>query len=243
MAQAAQLAYRAAGIADVSKHRSVRQSTAQRGLALVELLVGSAIGLWIVCGALLLFANHLRDNRRLLLEARLHHDLRAAADLMVHDLKRAGYWQHALAATVQPAASNPYRTIDAVGAPDRASITYSFSRDDIENDAVDAAEATGFRVSGGVLQALVGSNWQALTDPLVLQVTRLSITSTLLEVPAGPSMCESACGTGPAYCPHLGIRSYGVRLSGQSAADPAVLREVRAVVRVRNDDLSPPACL
>lgn len=51
----------------------------QRGLSLIELLVGCTVGLLIAGGATKLFVEHLRDSRRLLLEARLHQDLRATA--------------------------------------------------------------------------------------------------------------------------------------------------------------------
>ncbi|NJK42625.1 MAG: hypothetical protein HC937_02780 [Aquincola sp.] len=83
----------------------------QRGLSVVELLIGAAVGLFIVGGAIALLVNQLRDNRVLLLETRVNQDLRSAADLVARDVRRAGYWGNALAGAVFPAASNPYRAV------------------------------------------------------------------------------------------------------------------------------------
>ena len=86
----------------------------QRGLSLVELLVGLALGLLVVAGgAALLARQHLREHRALLLEARLMQDLRTAADLVARDLRRAGYWGDAgrrrLDATAHAGARQPVR--------------------------------------------------------------------------------------------------------------------------------------
>jgi type IV pilus assembly protein PilW len=60
------------------------------GLSLVELMVGMAIGLLIVAVALLALTHHLRESRSQVTQARLAHDLHAAGDLMLRDLRRAG---------------------------------------------------------------------------------------------------------------------------------------------------------
>src|SRR6185369_348939 len=62
----------------------------QQGLSIVELMVGLAIGLVVVAAALLALTNHLRENRSLLLEARLMQDLQTTTDLIARDLRRAG---------------------------------------------------------------------------------------------------------------------------------------------------------
>ena len=74
---------------------NTRRHRGQRGLSIVELLIGLAIGLFIVGGAIKLFVDNLTNNRRLLLETRVNQDLRAAADLIARDLRRAGYWRNA----------------------------------------------------------------------------------------------------------------------------------------------------
>ena len=68
------------------------RQNSERGLSVVELLVGVAIALFIAAAGATLLASHLRENRALLLEARLMQDLRTAADLVTRDLRRAGHW-------------------------------------------------------------------------------------------------------------------------------------------------------
>lgn len=60
------------------------------GLSLVELMVGMAVGLLIVAVALLALTQHLRESRSQVTQSRLAHDLHAAGDLMLRDLRRAG---------------------------------------------------------------------------------------------------------------------------------------------------------
>ncbi|MGY4828147.1 PilW family protein [Sphaerotilaceae bacterium SBD11-9] len=62
----------------------------ERGLSIVELMVGLAVGLTVIAAALLALTHHLRENRGLLIEARLMQDLRTATDLIARDLRRAG---------------------------------------------------------------------------------------------------------------------------------------------------------
>ena len=62
----------------------------QQGLSIVELMIGIAIGLVIVAVALFALTHHLRENRSLLVEARLMQDLRTTSELIARDLRRAG---------------------------------------------------------------------------------------------------------------------------------------------------------
>ena len=64
----------------------------QRGLSIVELMVGVAIGLFVVAAASMLVVTQLSDNRRLTLETQVQQDLRATADIITRELRRAGHW-------------------------------------------------------------------------------------------------------------------------------------------------------
>ena len=213
----------------------------QRGLSLIELLVGCTVGLLIAGGATKLFVEHLRDSRRLLLEARLHQDLRATAALVARDLRRAGFWQQALAATVPPRRPNPYRDVTPSAGTDADVTTYSFSRDAVENDLVDLNEASGFRLAQGSLQTLNGGSWQALTDPAVLRVTLFVVSPRRLTVPLG-HLCRPACDNATMACPSLTVRSYHLELHGESASDTQVQRQIHEAVRVRNDEFAAVDC-
>ena len=235
----------------------------QRGLSIVELMVGIAVGLFIVAGTTKLFVDYLGSNRNLLLETRVNQDLRAAADLVVRDLRRAGFWRNATAGiSTDPAilpVPNPYRTIGYTSGV----LTYSYSKDDV--DTLDAStEAFGVRrdvVSGkGVLQLQTAGGWQTITDPGTLDIPAgtagLTITPTTARVVElwdecpcifeltctknqfkNPNPDTSAKGIYYDNRPRVSIRQYLVNIRAQASADAKIVREIRELVRVRNDQV------
>ena len=226
-----------------------------RGLSIVELMIGIAIGLFIVAGATLMLTTQLGDNRRLLLEAQIQQDMRAAADMISRDIRRAGYWAQSYR-QVWPGAgalTNPYTRIEPGGAPlatDAIEYDRSTGEDGrligSDDNGVDAEanrprERVGFRLSTRpnepkTIDYQVGAgNWQALTDKEVLNITlfRLDITARDLPVP---------CGAGP-QCPVLGpggcplvltYRDVTINITAQAIHEPAVQRALRDNVRLRN---------
>lgn len=206
---------------------------AQRGLTVVEALVGLAVGLIVVGGALRLFVDHVDATRRLLLDARVNQDLRATADVIARDLRRAGHWQHAASGVWQgdgsvPAA-NPHAAIGATS----GGLAYTYDR-----SAAQVYHA-GFRLADGRVQLRTASDtWQDATDPGVVRVTRLDIVPTSHDVSLLSRCGIGACPPGSATCPpRLVIRRYDVVLQGRAAVDARVVREIRETVRVRNDEL------
>jgi prepilin peptidase dependent protein B len=250
-------------VGTVRNHSTARR---QRGLSIVELMVGIAVGLFIVAGTAKLFVDYLGSNRSLLLATRVNQDLRAAADLVVRDLRRAGYWENATKGistnpTVAPV-TNPYAAVAYAS----GTLTYSYSKDN--DDLLDTAtEAFGVRrgvdsVSGkGVLQMQTASLgvWQTITDPGTLDIPStngLTITpSTALvvelwdECPCifeltctknqfkNPNPDTSAKGIYYDNRPRLSIRQYLLNIRAQASADATIVREIREKVRVRNDQL------
>ncbi len=212
---------------------------AQRGLSIVELLVGLALGMFIVAAGIALVAGNLREHRALLLESRLMQDLRTATDLVLRDLRRAGYWGDASAGVWYRGSvgviANPYTAVSPAAAASDA-VAFRFSRDGVENHSVDANEQFGFRLRSGVIEMLLGSgNWQALTDSATLTVTAFTVTPTVQEI-ALAGFCAKACPPGGAVCPpRQQVRDLAVTVTGRSATDAVVLRTVRGNVRMRND--------
>jgi len=212
---------------------------AQAGVSLVELLVGVAIGLFIVAVGMTLLTGNLRENRAQVVESRLMQDLRTASDLLSRDLRRAGYWGDAAAGVWQRGASgvtaNPYTAVAPLSAASDA-VSFRFSRDAAENHSVDSNEQFGFRLRAGTLEMMLGSgNWQALTDPATLTVTAFSVTPSVQEI-ALDGFCAEACSAGS--CPKQQVRSLAVNLTARSATDATVVRTMRHNVRLRNDAIS-----
>jgi len=212
---------------------------AERGLSLVELLVGVAIGLLAVAAAAMLAATQAREQRGAVHEARLMQELRSAVDLIGRDLRRAGARGDAAAGVWAAGASgvtaNPYAAFaPAAAASDAASLRYS--RDASENHALDTNEEFGLRLAAGVVEMRIGSgSWQALTDSGTLVVTAFSLVPQTQQIEL-QDHCTSPCPSGSTACPpRLVVRSVALRLSARSARDAGVERSLASHVRLRND--------
>ena len=209
-----------------------------RGLSMIELLVGTAVGLIVVAAGTVVVVHHAHENRALMVEARLMQDLRTAADIVSRDLRRAGYWAAAASGVRSDDGSavvaNPYAAVT----PDTAAsdaVRLSFSRDASENDVVDSNERFGFRLRNHAIELQLGdSNWQALTDPATLAVTAFSVEPRTEETSLA-AFCAEPCTAGSTSCPpRQQIRSFAVAISGRSALDANVRRSVQSAVRLRN---------
>ena len=166
-------------------------------------------------------------------------ELRTAADLVARDLRRAGYWAGSASGVRRGdddvVVANPY---SAVGPTSAASdtVTLRYSRDAVENDAVDSNEVFGFRLRSGALEMQLGAaNWQALTDPGTLVVTAFSVEPRSEEVSLA-AFCAVPCAAGSTTCPpRQQVRSLAFALSARSATDARTTRTIRGSARLRND--------
>ncbi|HSV69762.1 MAG TPA: prepilin-type N-terminal cleavage/methylation domain-containing protein [Methylibium sp.] len=220
-------------------HRPAAGRLDQRGLSMVEVLVGIAIGLVLVGGVLSLFATNLTNARRMLVEARVNQDLRVAADLIARDLRRASYWQNAISGTTVVTGAttpvrNPYRAVAADVAASQ--IDYTFSRDGTENDAIDGNERFGFRRNGTTIQMQTSQDtWQTVTDPTVMEILGLTIEPFSVDVDARASCAVTCVGAG---CPVVTVRHYRLTLLARAASDTDVVRQLVSHVKVRNDSIA-----
>jgi prepilin-type N-terminal cleavage/methylation domain-containing protein len=204
----------------------------QRGLSLVELMVGIAIGLFVVAGAATVVATQLSDNRRLLIETQLQQDLRASTDIITRELRRAGYTTQAQQGVWYAGTPQVQRNTFATVTPDAgvdSATGFSYRR------GPGAEGPYGFRLNDGKIQTrLAASGWQDLTDAAVLRVTNFSV-----EAQNGPAVqlpCPSLCADGTQDCwPTLTVREMVVDISAVAVSDPTVQRSVRSAVRLRND--------
>jgi len=229
-----------------SSHRSLAMLRRARGLSIVELMVGVAIGLFILAGATMVATTQLADNRRMLLENQVNQDLRAALDIITRDLRRTGYWGQTTSTVwsndIGTTLDNPYGSFTAT----TTQIEYSRSQDErvgrcpgeCDNGRVDNDERAGFRLSpsGATVDMLVSvGNWQALTDASVMKVTNFRIDlsgSQSVDVP-----CTDTCpAVGPTGCPiKLQVRNAVVTITAEAVHDPKVVRSAQSFVRLRND--------
>ncbi|HEY4083181.1 MAG TPA: prepilin-type N-terminal cleavage/methylation domain-containing protein [Burkholderiaceae bacterium] len=227
----------------------VTRQTAQRGLSIVELMVGITIGLIIMATGSLMMVRQIHEHSRLSLEIQLQQDLRAAADLMLRDLRRAGFWATPELQVWAPGASavsaNPYGVTagcNAVSGPGQ--VVYAYWKPDPDKPAaprvaqIDSNEYFGFRVKDGTLYFLhgCGGGWQPLTDPNVLTVQAFSVTPTVQAINLA-DYCDKPCVDASA-CPIQQIRRFDISLTARAVFDSQVVRTIEISSHPRNDLIS-----
>lgn len=180
----------------------------EAGATLIEFLIGITVGLMVATGALSMLVVSVQgqvDNIRL---ARLNQDLRAMMDVMVRDIRRAGFVTDKPAAYLDEIVNNPFFDSSTSGATtdlivhdyesrENNCILYSYNLNvDEENDegkspAVDTSspnERFGFRLtddgelemrrSGATNEICSGGRWETFTEP---EVEITAVTFVLSE--------------------------------------------------------------
>lgn len=211
----------------------LRTQRRQRGLSVVEVMVGVTIGLFIVAAAATMVSGQLSSNRRLLLDAQLQQDLRAAAEIVARDLRRAGALNDALAvnATWQPDATSQLINTFASGVSPAngtaAAASYRYVRSPNR-------VTFGFDLNNGRLRTLLDNQWQELTDATVMTVTSFAVTTRRVATVRLP--CPNDCpGGGSACWPTITVRDVDVDIRAASATDASITRSILTTVRLRAD--------
>lgn len=152
---------------------------AQSGFTLIELMVGLVLGLVVTSALFWIYVGNIRATKDSIKAARLNNDLRAAMELMVSDIRRAGYWDGVVDTSAtppvvkdlfdevgnppDPPGMNPFADPDTgtdiavgekTGEATNSCITYTYDFDrngsvDIDNDGY------GFGLTDGVVRTRV----------------------------------------------------------------------------------------
>jgi type IV pilus assembly protein PilW len=215
--------------------RRFAAAASQRGLSIVEMMVGMTIGLLVVAAASMVVTTQLGENRKLLVEVQIQQDLRASADIVTRELRRAGAWTAAQTSVWSPTNPNPlpnaYATVTLDAIPG-SHVDYRYKR-----VAGDTGGPYGFKLEGGAIKSLLGGAWQELTDSRTLKVTGFTITPKAIGTPF-QLPCPKACSSDPddtSCWPTITVREFEVAISGEAVSDASVKRTVRTNVRLRND--------
>ena len=215
----------------------------QRGLSLVELMVGITIGLFVVAAAVTLTSNQLVDNRRLLLELQIQQDLRATMDIMTRQLRRAGAdvlsSQNYVAENGLGGLKSTNSEVTPTAAVANATV-FRFVRnaDDAGPYGFSRAVVNGV---GVVITNLGGNNPQELTDRSTMNVTSLTFkvpNNVSHPEPPLPTLlpCPKLCPDGTTACwPRMVIQLIEINIEAEASTDPKIKRSLSSLVRVRND--------
>ncbi len=206
----------------------------QRGMSIVELMVGIAVGLMVTAAASLLMSGQLVENRRLVIETQMQQDLRAALDIMSRELRRSGSNSEVpvLASIWYPGGPSAGRndTADDLGISG-GQINYWYTT------PTALAGPFGYKKDGTVLRTFLGENWQELTDPNIMSVT--AFTPTITPEPTAAAVvlpCPKLCSDGTTNCwPRHQVRTARLDVEAQAKRDSTVKRAISGTVRLRND--------
>lgn len=212
-----------------------RLARRQLGLSLVELMVGVAIGLFVVAGASMVTATQLTENRRLLLETQVQQDLRAAADIITRELRRTGYDRvpEFLVWSAQEPSTLPRPNARLGLALGQAGdvVTYAYDRPGF------APSTFGYQIVNGAIRHRIAATAQDLTDRNTLNVTAFNVA--LQNVAVEQLACPKLCADGTQDCwPTLALTDAIVTITGQAVSDATVTRTVVSRVRLRNDGVN-----
>lgn len=230
--------------------------SAQRGLGLVELMVGITVGLIVAAGASMVAVNQISEHRRLMLETMVQQDLRAAADLIQQDMRRAGFrgnaaysvWipasgvGSALEVPAQAASASPYTEFTESDTAEVRALEYLYSRKTGSTDTPQENEYFGIRWDKGSksLHLKLGlkdgsGNWQPITDPDTVEITNFVINVRTQDIPLS-DFCDVKCEG--ASCPKQQVRQVDFLLRGRAKHDENVVRTLRGTERMRADTIT-----
>jgi prepilin peptidase dependent protein B len=211
----------------------------QIGLTLIELMIAMVIGLLLVAAVITLYVSMAGSNVDHLKSIRLNHELRSTLALMARDIRRAGHNQDAATESTAATSINPFSTAASTalttsvsnscsGSAMDSQILFSYDADDDAN-----TDFFGYRfdTSSGTVDACAvdtstatcsSSDWEALTDEDLIEITCVSFDLDLVDVASGA----------------IFGRQVTVSLTGQLRSDTDFTKTIGEVVKIRNDHSS-----
>jgi len=232
--------------------RRAGHRTLERGIGLIELMVGITVGLIVAAGAALIATRQITEHRRLMLEVQMQQDLRVAADLLQQDLRRAGYrglpangvWEPERGA-IPPklAASSPYTGLTQT--PGGSDLFYRYAKFKPGTTAMNTSntlasnEQFGIRLKDKTLSLQLGlvngqPNWQPITDPESVLIERFVPVVTTQQISL-EDVCNCPAG-GP--CPTLAVRRVDFTIQAVAKSDSNVRRTLQVSEKIRADDIN-----
>lgn len=220
------------------------------GFTLTELMVSVAIGLVVLAGIMTFYLSTARTGTEALKIARLNQYLRAAMDLMVSDIRRAGYWagsggqyRNSGGYITNPFASgnNDVATGNKSGEAAQSCIrfTYDANKDGAVQTSGSPLERFGFRLNANKLEMRQsGSESEVTCDNGIwfnmIDEVEISALEFKLE-PASPiSNPYGAVSPNDVF-----VRTVKITVTGKLKSDANIARTVGQTVRIRNDKFGP----
>ena len=190
----------------------------QRGLTIVELLVGMAVGVIVIGGAIVVYTSSVQKSNDTLKSSRLNQEVAGLLLVISNDVRRAGYWENpGMLSFDQNPFSQPNATAlvvrddmtnDAQQPPtgQGSCITYAYDATYLPGNtpgAIDSADLFGFRLNNGVVEmrqsgtvdgaACVGGTCTSCQNGVWANVTDANLIEvTALDFDLSNSACLNA---------------------------------------------------
>ena len=139
----------------------------QRGLTLIEIMVGLSVGFIVIGGAIVVYTSSVKNSNDTLKASRLNQEVAALVLVISNDVRRAGYWENPTPGNYQ---LNPFSQADATALAVRddmtgdvqqpptgqgTCLTYAYDASYLPGNlpgVVDSTDLFGFRLNNGVVQ-------------------------------------------------------------------------------------------
>ena len=194
-----------------TKTISHRLSRRQRGVTLVELMIGITLGLFVMAGVTTVYIATIKTSAQTIKATRLNQEIRTVMSVLSSEVRRAGYWNAVVTGIGNLATvPNPFTVLDSsdiqildYNTGTQNCILYSFDAD--ENGLLGTNEIFGFRMDddNGVIDATTASptdtsdcssgTWENFTDENVITVTDITFSND-------SSQCRNNSDTTNADC-------------------------------------------
>lgn len=205
----------------------------QRGVTLIEMVVGIAISIVIIIVVLGIFSDTVTSSQRIIERGKLDRDLSSIMDIIAADVQRAGYWSNATSSSTNPFMSG---TDDLTVSTNCITLSYDSAND----GTVDDSDRFGYRLTNGAIQfrppgstfscTAASTNWNNLSDPNAITITAFNVTSTNVAVDIDNSTATTDT---------INQRSVTITLTGQLRNNTNQTQTITRTIVVRNNKYVP----
>ncbi len=227
----------------------------QKGMGLVELMVGITVGLIVAAGAAMVATRQINEHRRLMLEVQMQQDLRIAADLIQQDMKRAGFrglaangvWEperDAGATAAKAAVASPFLAASSNQAGNE--FYYQYAKANNATNVVANSERFGIRwdqaeqklyIQLGMKANGTDPNWQPITDPDVVKIENFAANVVTQQISLA-DLCDPMIACNAGNCPTQTVRRVEFTIKAVAKADSNVQRTLVVGEKLRADQIS-----
>lgn len=145
----------------------VRNPNRQRGLTIIELIIGMSVGLLVVGGAITMYVQAIRASNDTLRSSKLNQEVSALMSVIVNDVRRAGFWGNVglgnynanpfsqTGATVLTVLNDMANNADQGALGQGSCLVYAYDATYLGGNVPGTLETTdlfGFRLNGTVVQ-------------------------------------------------------------------------------------------